>query len=154
MQMTTMARPPHSPHGTHGAHAAHSLWSAWDGLLVLDACGCVTFCSNSAAELLGRGVARIVGQQVTSLIPELPFERHMPEFNLAYVSIYGGTGAWTRRALQTTDGRRVVVEVSVGNIEDIGRRSIVLILKQPGAAQPGAAQPGAASGAGAEGIPS
>lgn len=107
-----------------------SVWSELDGLLILDACGCVTFCSAAAAELLGMTSARLVGQQITRVIPELPFGRYTPEFNLAYVFFRGNDGIWTRRSLRTVDGRSVPVDVSLGTIPEVGERSIVLVIKQ------------------------
>lgn len=105
-------------------------WSDWDGVIILDACGCIVFCSAAAAELLGAKAAEVVGQQVTALIPELPFGRYTPEFNLAYVFFHGDDGVWSRRALKTRDGRRVPIDVSLGTSSEVGRRSIVLILKK------------------------
>lgn len=106
-------------------------WREWDGVAILDACGCITFCSTAAAQLLGGTAPELLGEQITALIPELPFGRFTPEFNLAYVFFHGDDGVWTRRALLTRDGWHVPVDVSLGRLCEIGKRSIVLILRQP-----------------------
>ena len=110
-------------------------WREWDGVLVLDACARVTFCSTAAAELLGRGRDDLLGEQITSVIPELPFGRYTPEFNLAYVFFHGDDGVWKRRRLLTKEGNKVSVDVCMGgaveNVSEVGNRSIVLIIKDP-----------------------
>lgn len=106
-------------------------WREWDGVAILDARGCITFCSTAAAQVLGGAASELLGQQITALIPELPFGRFTPEFNLSYVFFHGDDGVWTRRALLTRDGWHVPVDVSLGSLCEIGKRSIVLILRHP-----------------------
>lgn len=110
-----------------------SAWREWDGVVILNAGGCITFCSTAAAQLLGVTADDLVGQQVTAFIPELPFGRYIPEFNLAYVFFHGDDGVWARRALKTRNGKRIPLDVSLGSTDEIGNRSIVLILKQAAA---------------------
>lgn len=105
-------------------------WNEWDGVMILDASGCITFCSSTAADLLNGTPAQMVGQQVTALIPELPFGRYTPAFNLAYVLFHGNDGVWARRSLLTRDGNRVPLDVSLGSVSEVGDHSIVLIFKQ------------------------
>lgn len=107
-------------------------WREWDGVVLLDACGHITFCSRAAIEMLGRSRDELMGQPVTSLLPEIPLRRYTPEFNLAYVRTIGGHGVWQRRSLLTRNGKSVSIDVSlsIGHsmLNDIERRSIVLIL--------------------------
>jgi PAS domain S-box-containing protein len=106
-------------------------------MLVLDARGCITFCNTPAADLFGRAKDDVIGKQVTTLIPELPFGRYTPEFNLAFVFFHGDDGLWTRRSLRTSDGGQLAIDVSIGSatggplssVSEIDKRSIVLVIK-------------------------
>lgn len=111
-------------------------WREWDGVLIVDARGGVAFCSSAAAELFGSPRAELVGQPVAALIPDLPFARETPEFNLAYVIFSSDDGQWRRRTLALRDGRQMSVEVSIntaggrdGEFGDVDRRCIIVIIK-------------------------
>ena len=103
---------------------------AHNAVLTIDAEGRITDCNPEAKELLGWQSETLEGHAVTEVVPELPFSKNTPGYNLAFAVFHAANGVWMRRMARLADGRELFVDMALSSMLVNFKRHITLSLRQ------------------------
>lgn len=104
-------------------------------VVITDADGRVTDCNGAAAKLLNRQPEKLPGENLSTLLPGLPFARETPGYNLAYAGFHAGAERWLSGTAHMNDGSRIAVDISFRTAKRNHQRFIMLTLR-PSAESP------------------
>ncbi|MEI8171607.1 MAG: PAS domain-containing protein, partial [Rhodoferax sp.] len=99
--------------------------------MVMDINGCIAECNLAATDLLGRQPESLVGQNVSDVLPGLPFSQETPGYNLAYVGMNHALDAWKKQIARTPSGGSIDVEIVIYIIKRGCKCLIALFLRRP-----------------------
>ncbi|MEI8170975.1 MAG: hypothetical protein WCG50_14960, partial [Rhodoferax sp.] len=123
---------------THLLHEHESLQdpglmptSESNAALVMDINGCIVECTLAAADLLGRMAESLVGQDVSVVLPGLPFSQETPGYNLAYVSMNHAMDTWKKSTALTPSGGSIAVEIVLYIFKRGSKYFLALCLRRP-----------------------
>ncbi len=94
--------------------------SAPDAILTIDAAGTLLFANRAAETLFGYAVAALIGQPVTSLLPD--FQPHRPKAEDGQPVRFGAAG-------RHADGRTLPLELTCGELVRDGKRLTTLFVR-------------------------
>ncbi len=92
--------------------------------VTLDITGKILCCNAAALSLFGP--APLPGRDVRSLMPDLPFRRATPGYNIAYATLWAANSAWRRFSGRDGRGRLFRIEASLNQEEFRLRQQILL----------------------------
>jgi PAS domain-containing protein len=103
-------------------------WQKNDSSLVTDIRGRIKGCGISASKILCRQPDELAGLRLEDLIPELPLSPDTPFYNLAYAVFQSKNGLQIQRTIQTDDGRKIPINISLSTTVVRGKHLISLTL--------------------------
>lgn len=119
------------PAGLDGSTVFRSLFSAYpDGLLLVDAAGCIVMANPMAASLLGYAVDELVGTSVDALVPDGIRQRHAA-YREAYAKAPRTRPMGTQMELvaRRRDGSEAMVEIALSPLQDHGLPYVVAAIR-------------------------
>lgn len=96
--------------------------------MVLDRIGIVRYCNADAAQLFAAGAESLVGKHISALVPDLPFSRRTPGYNLAYAAFWAPDGPCRRHSGVGSSGGSFDLHIALERLEVEGRQYILLSL--------------------------
>ena len=99
--------------------------------LVMDINGCIVESNLAATDLLGCPPESLAGQDITVVLPGLPFSQETPGYNLAYVGVNHAMDAWKKHTAHTPSGGSISVEIVLYIIKRGCKYFIALCLRRP-----------------------
>lgn len=109
-----------------GEGAAHGIPIA---AMILDRSGTVRYCHADAARLFHASPSTLVGRHVNELIPNLPFGRRTPGYNVAYATFWAPEGPPRGFVGVDGQGRSFGVQVVLDRLELEEHQQILLGLR-------------------------
>ncbi|MBI4294006.1 MAG: hypothetical protein HY661_21225 [Betaproteobacteria bacterium] len=97
--------------------------------MILDRWGTVRYCDADAACLFHATPNTLVGRHVRELIPELPFDRRTPGYNVAYAAFWTPTGPSRSFSGVDSRGRLFGVWLALDRLELEKHQQILLRLR-------------------------
>lgn len=100
-------------------------------LLLLTEHGAIRLCSSAAARYLGISVQTLIGQSVTSLLPQLPVRQFISSDSRVDAAPHFPTNRWCDFTRQDSEGRTWPLEAMFIALEGEGNPLFVLELRTP-----------------------
>lgn len=97
--------------------------------MILDSSGTVVYCHADAARLFHASPSTLVGQHVSELIPDLPFDRRTPGYNLAYATFWAPEGPPRGFAGVDGQGRSFGLQLALDRLQLQKHQQILLGLR-------------------------
>ena len=97
--------------------------------VILDALGKILYCNAAARDLFRANAQQLLGQDIRTLMPDLPIRPITPGYNLAYATFWAAEGEWRRFSGRDSRGCLFRLLAALDRTELESRRHILLSLR-------------------------